>query len=105
MKADLIAEILDRGRDDWVDFAEVISIVRTQTGLPEPAATRMSVDLIAEMLNEHAIIVGDLQEQHEEVSFAPWDGQPPQIVKRIQSDVAALGHRPGLGEVCWLSTT
>jgi hypothetical protein len=105
MKAELIAEILDRGRDDWVDFAEVMSVVRSRTTLAEPAAIAMSIEIIGDMLNQHTVVVGDLQKRGDKVLFSPWDGQPTQIVARIQSDLAALGHRPGIGEVCWLSTT
>ena len=39
MNAEIIAEILERGKDDWVDFAEVMSVVRTRTSVVEPAGS------------------------------------------------------------------
>lgn len=105
MKKELIAEILDRGRDDWVDFAEVMSVVRSQTKLAEPAVVALSVEIIGDMLNQHLAQVGDLQKLQEKVTFLPWGGPTKQIVERIHGDLAALGHRPGIGEICWLSTT
>ena len=105
MNSELIAEILDRGKDDWLDFAEVISIVRSRTRVDEKAAMALSVELIREMLDQRSVLVGDLLKRGESVAFAPWDGPPRQIVDRIQANLANLGRRPGLGEVCWLSAT
>ena|ERR1051325_4266253 len=105
MKSELIAEILDRGEDDWVDFAEVMSIVRSRSRLEEPAIIALSVELITEMLSQSSILVGDLLQRGETVAFTPWEGAPRQIIERIQRDLAVLGHRPGIGEICWLSTT
>ena len=105
MNAEVISEILDRGKDDWVDFAEVMSIVRLRISVAEPTVTVMSVDIISEMLNRHLIMVGDLLKRGDKVCFSPWDGEPKQAVERIQKDLAGLGHRPGIGDICWLSTT
>jgi hypothetical protein len=105
MNAEMIAEILDRGKDDWVDFAEVMSVVRSRTSLAEPAVMALSVEVIDELLKQHRITVGDLLKQGDKVLFSPWEGPPKQIVERVQKDLAALGHRPGIGEICWLSTT
>jgi hypothetical protein len=104
MKSELIAEILDRGKDDWLDFAEVMSIVRTHSRIDEPAAIALSVELICEMLEQRSISVGDLLKRGETVAFAPWDGPPRLIVERIHANLINLGHRPGIGEICWLST-
>jgi hypothetical protein len=105
MNAELIAEILDRGKDDWIDFAEVMSIVRSRTALSEPVATTLSVELVGEMLNRRLALVGDLTERTGSVVFSPWDGLPKQNVERMQNALTKLGHRPGIGDVCWLSTT
>jgi hypothetical protein len=105
MNAEMIAEILDRGKDDWVDFAEVMSIVRSRTSLAEPAVVSLTVELIAEMLKRHLTMVGDLTKKGDSVFFSPWDGEPKQSVERLQKNLAGLGHRPGIGDVCWLSTT
>ena len=104
MKKEIIAEILDRGKDDWVDFAEVMSIVRSRTGLAEPAAIALSVELIDEMLKQHLMKVGDLLKRGGAVLFTPWEVESPEIVERIRKEAASLGHRPGIGDICWLLT-
>jgi hypothetical protein len=105
MNAALIAEILDRGKDDWVDFSEVISIVRSRSHLEEPAVMALSVELIGDMLNRQLVMIGDLLNREDKVLFSPWDGPPKQTIERIKKDLAGLGHRPGIGDICWLSTT
>lgn len=104
MNAELIAEILDRGKDDWVDFAEVMSVVRSRTSVAEPAVIALSLELIGDMLKQDLIMIGDLLKRGNNVCFSAWQGQPKQIVERIQKDLATLGHRPGIGDICWLST-
>jgi hypothetical protein len=105
MNAEIIAEILERGKDDWVDLVDVMSIVRSRISLAEPAVIALSVELIGDMLNQHLTMVGDLLKRGDQVFFAPWDGEPKQTVERIQKDLARLGHRAGIGDICWLSTT
>src|ERR1700734_294405 len=105
MNAEVISEILDRGKDDWVDFAEVMAVVRSRTGLAEPEVMAMSVEVIDELLNQHRIMVGDLSKQGDKVLFSPREGPANRVVERIQRDLASLGHRPGIGDICWLSTT
>jgi len=104
MKPEIITEILDHGKDDWVDFAEVMSVVQSQTDLPEPAVAQLSVEVIGDMLARDLVQVGELERRDDRIRFSPWSGQADQIVERIQTDLARLGHRPGLGDVCWLST-
>jgi hypothetical protein len=105
MNAEVISEILDRGKDDWVDLAEVMSVVRSRTSLAEPAVISLSVELIDDMLNRHLVMVGDLLNRGDKVTFSPWEGPPKQIIERIKNDLTGLGHRPGIGDICWLSTT
>lgn len=104
MNAEIIAEILERGKDDWVDFAEVMSVVRSRTAVAEPAVIALSVEIIDDMLKQALIVVGDLQKRGDGVAFSAWAGPPKQIVERIHKDLAALGHRPGIGDICWLAT-
>src|SRR5437870_1885825 len=105
VKQEILSEILERGKDDWLDFAEILWVVRSQTQLPEPAVIDMSVELIGEMLEQHLAEVGDLQKSGDTIRFSPWGGQPAEIAERIQRNVADLSHRPGIGDVCWVSTT
>ena len=105
MNAEVISEILDRRKEDWVDLAEVMSVVRARTSLAEPAVVSLSVELIDDMLNHHLVTVGDLLTRDDKVFFSPWEGPPKQIVERIKKNLTGLGHRPGLGDICWLSTT
>jgi hypothetical protein len=104
MNPQIIAEIVDRGKEDWLDFAEVMFIVRSHQLVDESAAIALSIELVRDMLNRNLVKVGELQKRGDAVCFAPWDGQPKQIAERIQHDLASLGHRPGIGDVCWLST-
>jgi hypothetical protein len=105
MNDEIISEILDRGKDDWVDFAEVMSVVRSRTSFAEPAVIALSVELVGDMLNRHSVMVGDLLKQGDKVLFSPWVEPPKEIIERIKKDLAGLGHRPGIGDICWLSTT
>lgn len=105
MNAEIIAQILDRGEDDWFDFSEVLSVVRSRTGLGEPAVVTLSVELIGDMLNRQLIAVGDLHRREDSVAFSPWEGSPRKIIERICKERTTLGRRPGIGDICWLSTT
>ena len=101
---EVFCDILDRGKADWIDFAEVMSIVRSQCGLAESAAMALSVELIGDMLNRRLVTVGDLLNRGDEVHFTQWDGTPEQIIERIKKALMGLKYRPGIGDICWLST-
>jgi len=105
MNIDTIAvEILEHAKDDWVDFAEVMSIVRSHFKSTESDIVQQSVKLIDRMLKGRQIVVGELQKRGDMVSFSPWNESPELIMKRINEGLAMLGHRPGIGDICWLST-
>jgi hypothetical protein len=60
---------------------------------------------LRDLLVRNLVILGDLDSSHLPLVITPWPGDPDLIVQRVISDWTALGHDPGLSEVCWLQLT
>lgn len=96
-------ELLIRGLDDWIQAAEVASVVRTTGHTTSADAVRdRSLELIRRMLHDDLFVVGDVKAG---VGFVPWTATPDVALQRIESEWRALPDGPDLGEVCWLNLT
>ncbi len=102
----IIAEVLEHGRDDWVDFAEVLWIVLGHTNSQDRvAALPLCIEVIREMLNEDLVAVGDLLKVDDNISFSQWSVDSDAAINRIERELKGLGRNPGVGDVCWLLNT
>jgi hypothetical protein len=106
MRNTLENEILRRGLDDILQLAELISIAYSafhiSMGSPMMKAIALSLH---DLLVRNLVIVGNLDSSHLPLVVSRWPGDPDSIVRRVISDWTALGHDPGLSEVCWLQLT
>lgn len=98
------ARILCRGLDDWVQLVDVIHEVTSAGNALTPIELREeAMRVIAELLKEELIVIGDVTTQS---GFVQW----PQATTSLQLDKVrlrwdALGRPPILGDVCWLKLT
>ena len=103
---EIITEVLEHGRDDWVDFAEVIWIVLSHTKSQDRVASLpLCLEVIREMLDDDLIVAGDLVNQGGGIVFSEWPGNSDTTMDRIKRELNALGRNPGVGDVCWLLNT
>ena len=97
--------VLDRLRDaladDWVYFAELVSIVRDVHGTASIDELLRRAGAEAERLvRQAAVIAGTLTVD----GFTPWSTTPTESAERIRRDVEAMirdGASPAPGDVCW----
>jgi hypothetical protein len=97
-----VAELLKRGLDDWIQAAEVASVVKSHSGQGmADSIDSMALEVIGQLLRRKLMIAGDLTPE----GFAEWNMPAGAAVDRIVRDWKALGRSPDLGEVCWLCNT
>jgi hypothetical protein len=97
-----VDDILMRGLDDWIQAAEVVSVVKSAlAAVPEADILDLSRNVIRELVKGGLMIPGDVTTD----GFGEWGLGLEAALDRIEREWVALGRRPGLGEVCWLSNT
>jgi hypothetical protein len=97
-----ITEILRRGLDDWIQAAEVASVVKAYSGQSSSAGVeRVALEAIGELLRRNLMKAGEVTPN----GFAEWGMTADAAVDRIVRDWNNLGRSPDLGEVCWLCNT
>lgn len=97
-----IDEVLKRGLDDWIQAAEVVSVVRSSGGETSEARMReVALEVIAAVLRRGLMKAGDVTKD----GFVEWNMMPDESLERITAGWNALAKSPELGEVCWLSNT
>lgn len=97
-----IAEILKHGLDDWIQAAEVASIVQSIEGSSTSTdVCDASLAVIAGILHQELMRAGDVTVD----GFKEWKMTSTEALDRISRDWKALGRFPNLGEICWLSNT
>jgi hypothetical protein len=97
-----IDEILKHGLDDWIQAAEVASIIMSIAGLSAFSDVRCaSLVAIGRILHEELMVAGDVTVD----GFNAWTMTPTQAFDAISREWSSLGRLPSLGEVCWLSNT
>ncbi|NMO93216.1 hypothetical protein [Actinomycetospora sp. TBRC 11914] len=72
------AEILWSATDDWVSLSEAAWIVRDEQPVDPVAWKRETLALLADLLREKLMIVGDVSEE-----FRPWQLSDDDAVKEI----------------------
>ena len=96
-------DLLIRGLDDWIQAAEVASVVRTTGATTSEAAAReMALRLIRTLLDAGLCEVGMVEEQR---GFIRWMDSIADSMQRIEAAWGVRPTGPDLGEVCWLSLT
>jgi hypothetical protein len=103
MATELISELLDRGLDDWIQLAEVVSLVHPSVGaLQSDAQVKdATLEMVRHMVEHGLVHVGDVTAD----GFVPWGLGRDETIERIRQRWNDLPGSPGLGEVCWLANT
>ncbi len=89
-------EILDRGLDDWIQAAEIASVVMRHA----TDVRTVAIATIRELVDDGLVTVGDLTGD----GFVPWNLPARECLARIEREWPTR-RSPDLGEVCWLSNT
>lgn len=97
-----IDEVLKRGLDDWIQAAEVASVVQSIAGQRSNASIRrITLEVIETLIQRGLMRAGEVTRE----GFYEWDLTADQALEKIVTTWNALGRLPELGEVCWLSNT
>ncbi len=95
-------EVLKRGLDDWIQAAEVASVVQSADKQATSAVIRrVALEVIGELVRGELMKAGDVTSD----GFTEWIMTPAEAVERIVGEWSAIGRPPELGEICWLSNT
>ena len=95
-------ELLKRGLDDWIQAAEVASVVQSVDRQATSAdIRRVALEVIDELLRGEFMKAGDVTSD----GFTEWSMTPAEAIERIAREWSALSQSPELGEICWLSNT
>jgi hypothetical protein len=99
-----VDELVMRGCDDWVNAAEVTSVVKfTGHAQSEDEIRSLSLKLIREVVQQGLMEIGDLPDEGRHLKLWPITSQ--ESLDRVEHEWKALGRNPSLGEVCWLQNT
>jgi hypothetical protein len=97
-----VRDVLRRGLDDWIQAAEVVSVAISIGGASTEVDQRtLSLEIIRNVVENRLMTVGDVTGD----GFHGWDLSEHDALVRIEREWLALGRRPNLGEICWLSNT
>jgi hypothetical protein len=97
-------EIVVHGIDDWIDAAEVVSIIINMEGVTikdEGIIKEKSIELIKKVLQENLMIIGNVDRE----GFKPWSLSIEESIQKVKTKWESLERLPGLGQVCWLKNT
>lgn len=97
----LAEDLLARAAEDWVHPSELLNVVR-RSGATDPSDLRdLAVGLLARMLIEELVVVGDVGETH-----VPWDGTPGDVLRRVVCEWTERNDPYVMpGELFWVDTT
>lgn len=95
-------EVLKRGLGDWIQAAEVASVVQSVVMQPMNVdIRRLALEVIDELVRGDFMRAGDVTSE----GFTEWPMTPAAAIQRITSEWNAISRSPELGEICWLSNT
>lgn len=101
-------ELLDRGLDDMLQLAEVVSVVREHLDLKikDPAVRRTTLKILRDMLDREEVTAGDVEKDQEGILYVrSWELPPEKAIERIDRDWPLNRPMPNLGEVVWFELT
>ena len=99
----VIAELIERGRHDWVHMAEAWWVARSTGGAQSDAEARnLALDAISHAIREGLMQVGDVTIDD---GFRPWAGTAEENIARLDREWKRDRPRPEIGEIGWLNTT
>jgi biotin synthase-related radical SAM superfamily protein len=97
-----ILELLKHGIEDWIQAAEVVSIVKSNSEINDYEKLRKdTLVIIREVVEMKLMILGDVDES----GFHSWDISVEKSLEKVEKEWDKLGRLPMLGELCWLSNT
>lgn len=97
-------ELLDRGLDDMLQLAEVVSVVRRHLGLEikDPGVRRATLKILRDMLDRGEVIAGDVDKDEKGVlCVRSWGLPSAETIEKIDRDWSSDRPMPNLGEVVW----
>lgn len=97
---ELRSTVIEAAEDDWLYFAELLSIVREVTGSSDDLLRRAG-EAAAQLVREGIIVPGALSET---TGFTPWPTSADESAERIEREVATMvedGTDPLPGDLCW----
>lgn len=97
----LSEDLLARAAQDWVHPSELLDIA-LRTGVSVPHDLRdLSIGLLARMLVEGMVVVGDVGDKH-----VPWVGTPGEVICRVIREWTERDDPFVMpGELFWVDTT
>jgi hypothetical protein len=97
-----VNEMLIHGSDDWVQAAEVVSII-TSLNLAEDDSEIKKVffTAVGQVLESGVMEIGDLSDD----GFQAWPENPNKVMEKLNKRWDALNRLPKLWELCWLCNT
>lgn len=100
MLDELRAYVREAAEDDWIYFAEILSMVREVTGSTDDLLSQAG-RAAARLVREGTIVPGTLTETD---GFTPWPTTPAESADRIEREVDTMlrdGVAPVPGDLCW----
>jgi hypothetical protein len=102
-ETDLVKELLIRGLDDWLYFAEVDAIAtKYLSELPNDAVKAATLRLIEGLSRDGLVEIGNVLKDR---GFVPWHLSSEDSIALIRTKWLSLEHPLWPGDVCWLSLT
>ena len=94
-------DLLARAAEDWVHPSELLNVVR-RSGASDPSDLRdLAVGLLARVLFDHLVCVGDVGDEH-----VPWEGTPGDVLGRVIREWSERDDPYVMpGELFWVDTT
>ncbi len=102
MRLDHIADsLVSESEHDYVGVWQLVRRVSKVCDQSSEEAIRgMTLELVRRLLRR-GFVAGRLAH---EGGFEPWSNQNPDaVLERIDAEWSALGHRPGIDDICWLN--
>jgi hypothetical protein len=104
---EIVAEVLDRGLQDWISLGELAWVVRYSAGLSDSNEIKNTVkQVVEELLKKEYATVGDLilVENGNKIEFKPWSLGIYETINQIDRVWEECGELDA-SHACWVSNT